>query len=217
MECLHCTRYHSKGLTFFISFNLLFFAWITTYQPVHIQLNAVFPKKPSLILLSRVISFLELLSPLTHLSSSISWCCTVAKSCLTLQFHGLQQTCPSPSPRVCPSSCPLNQWYYPTISSSVVPFSSCLQSFLASGSFPMSRLFVFFFLLLLLKKLILFIYFLLYNIVLFASRDQSIGALASASVLPMSSQGWFPFGLTSLISLLSSSLLLLTSVPDFRD
>ena len=141
MECLHCTRYYSKGLTFFISFNLLFFAWITTYQPVHIQLNAVFPKKPSLILLSRVISFLELLSPLTHLSSSISCCCAVAKSCLTLQFHRLQQTCPSPSPGICPSSCPLNQWYHPTISSSVVPFFSCLQSFPASGSFPISQFF----------------------------------------------------------------------------
>ena len=216
MECLHCTRYYSKGLTFFISFNLLFFAWITTYQPVHIQLNAIFPKKHSLILLSRVISFLELLSPLTHLSSSISCCCAVAKSCLTLQFHGLQQTCPSSSPGICPSSCPLNQWYHPTISSSVVPFSSCLQSFLAWGSFPMSWLFVVF-LLLLLKKLILFIYFLLYNIVLFSSLDQSNGSLASASVLPMSSQGWFPLGLTGLISLLASSLLLLTSVPDFRD
>ena len=59
--------------------------------------------------------------------------------------HGLQHTrlpCPSPAPGVCPSSCPLNQWCHPTISSSVIPLSSCLQSFPASGTFPMSQLFV---------------------------------------------------------------------------
>ena len=62
----------------------------------------------------------------------------------SLQPHGLQHTslpCLSPSPGVCPSSCPLNQWWYPTISSSLIPFSSCLYSFPASGSFPMSQLF----------------------------------------------------------------------------
>ena len=72
--------------------------------------------------------------------------------------------CPSPSPRVCSNSCPLRQWWHPTISSSVIPFSSCLQSFPASGSFPMSQF--------------------------FASGGQSIGA--SASVLLMNVQGWFP-------------------------
>ena len=92
-----------------------------------------------------------------------------------LQPHELQHArppCPSPSPRVCSNPCPLSQWCYPTISSSVVPFS-CLQSFPASGSFPMSQLFV--------------------------SGGQSIGVSASASVLPMNIQGWFPLGLTSLI------------------
>ena len=87
--------------------------------------------------------------------------------------HGLQHArfpCPSPSPRVCSNSCPLSQWYHPTISSSVIPFSSCLQSFPASGSFPMSWL--------------------------SASGGQSIGASASASVLPVNIQGWFPLGLT---------------------
>ena len=81
--------------------------------------------------------------------------------------------CPSLSPRVCSSLCPLNWWRHPTISSSAVPFSSCPQSFLASGSFPMSQL--------------------------FTSGDPSIRA--SASVLPMKIQGWFPLGLTGLISL----------------
>ena len=96
------------------------------------------------------------------------------------QPHGLQHArlpCPSLSPRVCSNSCPLSQWCHPTISSSVVPFSSCPQSFPASGSFPMSQL--------------------------FPSGGQSIGASASTSVLPMNIQGWFPLGWSGLISLLS--------------
>ena len=71
-------------------------------------------------------------------------CCSVSQSCLTLRSHGLQHARlpgPSPSPRVCSNSCPSTRWCHPTISSSVIPFSSCLQSFLASGSFPMSHLF----------------------------------------------------------------------------
>ena len=88
--------------------------------------------------------------------------------------------CPSLSPRVCSNSCPLNWWCHPTISSSVTPFSSCLQSFPASGSFPVSRL--------------------------FTSGGQSIGASASASVLPMNIQHWFLLGLTGLISFLSKGL-----------
>ena len=87
--------------------------------------------------------------------------------------------CPSPSPGVCSNSCPLSRWCHITISPSVVPFS-CLSSFLASGSFPMSRL--------------------------FASGGQSIGVSASASVLPMNIRGWFPLGLTGLIFLLFKGL-----------
>ena len=100
-----------------------------------------------------------------------------------LQPHGLQHTrlpCPSPSPRVCPNSCPLNWWCHPTISSSVALFSFCLQSYPGSGSFPVSWL--------------------------FASGSQKIGASASISVLPMNIQGWFPLRLTGLISLLSKGL-----------
>ena len=98
----------------------------------------------------------------------------------SLQPHGLQTAslpC-SPSSRACSNSCPLSQWCYPSISSSVVPFSSCLQSFPASGSFPMSWLFV--------------------------SGGQGIGALAS--IFPVDIQGWFSLGLTGLISLLSMGL-----------
>ena len=97
--------------------------------------------------------------------------------------HGLQHTrppCPSPTPRVYSNSCPLSQWCRPTISSSVVPFSSCLQSFPASRSFPMSQF--------------------------FESGGQSIGVSASASVLPMNVLDWFPLGWTGWISLLSKGL-----------
>ena len=70
-------------------------------------------------------------------------CCSAAKSCLTLWFHGLQHArlpCPTLSPAICSDSCPLSRWCLPTISSSVSPFPSCPQSFPASGSFPMSQL-----------------------------------------------------------------------------
>ena len=89
--------------------------------------------------------------------------------------HRLQHTrlpCPSPSPRACSNSCPLSQWCHPIISSSITPFPSCPQSFPASGSFPKNGL--------------------------FASGGQNVGA--AASVLPMNIQGWFPLGLTGLIS-----------------
>ena len=88
--------------------------------------------------------------------------------------------CPSPTPRACSHSSPSSQWYYPTISSSVIPFSYHLQSFPESGSFPMSQF--------------------------FPSGDQSIRVSDSASVLPMNIQDWFPLGLTGLISLLSKGL-----------
>ena len=101
----------------------------------------------------------------------------------SLRLHGLQHArlpCPSPSPGTCSNPCPSSQWCHPTISSSVVPFSSRLQSFLASGSFQMSQF--------------------------FASGSWSVVASASVSVLPMNIQDWFPLGLTGFISLLSTGL-----------
>ena len=97
--------------------------------------------------------------------------------------HGLQHArlpCPSPTPGACSNSCLLSPWCHPAISSSVVPFSSCLQSFPASGSFPISQF--------------------------FRLGGQSIGVSASASVLPMNIQEWFPLGLTGLIFLQSEGL-----------
>ena len=98
----------------------------------------------------------------------------------SLRPHELQHTrppCPSPTPGDYSNSCPLSRWCHPTISSSVVPFSSCPQSFPASGSFPMSQL--------------------------FAWGCQSIGVSASTSVLPKNTQDWSPLGWTSWISLQS--------------
>ena len=88
--------------------------------------------------------------------------------------------CPSPTPGVYPNGCPSSWWWHPTISSSVVPFSSCPQSFPASGSFPMSQLFTW--------------------------GGQSIGVSASASVLPINTQDWAPLGWTGWISLQSKGL-----------
>ena len=88
--------------------------------------------------------------------------------------------CPSPTPQVYPNPCPLSRWCHPTISSSVLPFSSCPQSFPTSGSFEMSQL--------------------------FASGGPSIGVSASTSVLPMNTQDWFPLGWTGWISLQSKGL-----------
>ena len=101
----------------------------------------------------------------------------------SLRPHGLQHArppCPSPTPGVYSNSCPLSRWCHPTISSSVIPFSSRPQSFRASGSFPMSQF--------------------------FASGGQSIGASASASVLPVTIQDSSPLGLTGWISLQSKGL-----------
>ena len=101
----------------------------------------------------------------------------------SLRPHGLQHTrlhCPTPTPRVYSNSCPLSRWCHPTISSSVVPFTSCLQSFPASGSFPVSQF--------------------------YTSGGQSTGVSAAASILPMNIQGWFPLEWTGWISLQSKGL-----------
>ena len=108
---------------------------------------------------------------------------SVAQLCPTLRPHGLQHSrlpCLSPTPGAYSDSCPLSQWCHATISPSVIPFSSCLQSSPASGSFPRSQR--------------------------FASGGQSIGASASASILPMNIQDWFPLGWTGWISLQSKGL-----------
>ena len=112
---------------------------------------------------------------------SVQFGCSVVSN--SLQPHGLQYArlpCPSPTPGTCSNSCSSSRWCHPTISSSVVPFSSCLQSFPETGSFPMSQF--------------------------FTSGGHSIGVSASASVFPMNIQDWFPLGWTSWISLQSKGL-----------
>ena len=120
--------------------------------------------------------------PITYfLSASVQFSCSVMSG--SLQPHELQHTrppCPSPTPGVHPNPYLSSQWCHPTISSSVVPFSSCPQSFPASGSFPMSQL--------------------------FASHGQSTGVSASTSVLPVNTQDWSPLGWTGWISLQSKGL-----------
>ena len=113
--------------------------------------------------------------------SSVQFSCSVLSD--SLWPHGLQHArlpCPSPTPRAYTNSCLLRRWCHPTISSSVGSFCSCLQSFPASGSFPMSQF--------------------------FASGGHSIGISASTSVLTMNIQDWFPLGWTGWISLLSKKL-----------
>ena len=116
-----------------------------------------------------------------HVYVSVQFSCSVMSN--SLWPHGLQHIrppCPSPTPRVYSNSCPSSLWCHPIISSSTVPFSSCFQSFRASGSFPVSQF--------------------------FASGGQNIGASASASVLPMNIQDLFPLGWTGWISLQSKGL-----------
>ena len=115
------------------------------------------------------------------------------QSCPTLWPHGLQPArppSPSPTPRVYSNSCPLSRWWRPTMSSSVIPFCSHLQSFPESGSFPMSQFFL--------------------------SAGQSIGVSASASVLPMNIQDWFPLGWTGWISLQSKGSQESSLTPQFK-
>ena len=115
-----------------------------------------------------------------RLGCSVQLSCSVVSNCF--QPHGLQHTrlpCPSPTPGAYSNSCSLSWWCYPTISSSVTPFS-CPQSLPASGSFPNSQI--------------------------FTSDGQSIGVSASASVLPMNIQDWFPLGWTGLIFAVQGTL-----------
>ena len=114
-------------------------------------------------------------------NSSVQFSCSVVSNSLRpLESQHPRPRCPSPTPGVHSDSRPSSRWCHPTISSSVIPYSSCLQSFPASGSFPVNQF--------------------------FASGGQSIGASASALVLPINIQDWFPLELTGLISLLSKWL-----------
>ena len=114
---------------------------------------------------------------------SVQFSCSMLFMSDYVHSYGLQHArlpCPSPTPGAYSNSCPSSWWCHPTISSSVIPFSSCLQSFPASVSFSKGQF--------------------------FASGGQSIGVSASALVLPMNIQDWFPLGLTGLVSLQSKGL-----------
>ena len=137
----------------------------------------IFSIKTITLHIARLVHSLSCSSKLSNLKGALFSHSFVSNS---WQPHGLQHSklsCPSLFPGVCSDSCPLSRWCHPTISSSVTSFSSCPQSFPASGSFPTTWL--------------------------FASGGQGIGALASASVLPMNIQDWFPLDWTDRISLQS--------------
>ena len=137
--------------------------------------KTIFPLPVHLFLASKLIH------PHACKNISVHFTCSVMSD--SLRPHGLQHTrvlCPSPTPRACSNSCPSSRWCHPIISSSVIPFSSHLQSFPASGSFSMSQL--------------------------FASGGQDIGVSASASAFPMNLWDWFPLGWTGLIALQSKGL-----------
>ena len=126
-----------------------------------------------------------------HQLSSVQFSHSVMSNSLRpYELQHARPPCPSPTPGVHSDLSPSSQWCHPAISSSVVPFFSCPQSFPASRSFPMSRL--------------------------FASGGQSIGDSASASVLPMNIQGWSPLGWTGLISLRSKGLQESSPIPQFK-
>ena len=115
-----------------------------------------------------------------HRFSSVQFSSVVSDSLRPHESQHARPPCPSPTPGVYSNSCPLSWWCHPTISSSVIPFSSCLQSFSASGSFPMHQF--------------------------FASGGLTIGVSSSASILLMNIQDWFPLGWTGWISLQSKEL-----------
>ena len=146
----HCTDYENH--------------WIRVYPYIGILCSC----------LSRYLQ--HILSEQNNKQNSVLLLFSCSVMSISLWPHGLHHArlpCPSQSPGACSHSCPSSWWCHPTISSSLIPFSSCLQSFPISGSFPVSQL--------------------------FTSDGQSIGASASASVLPMNIQDWFPLGWTSWI------------------
>ena len=128
---------------------------------------------------------------ITNFSRAVQFSCSVVSD--PLWPHALQHArhpCPSPTPGAYSNLCPSSQWCHPTISSSVIPFSSCPQSFPSSASFPMSQF--------------------------FKSGGQSIGVSASASVLPVNIQDWFPLGWTGLIYLQSKGSQESSPTPQFK-
>ena len=169
---------HLKGTTFNV--HILLHCWLRelvhNILPIHILVKFSIPIEKPLPGIPRIwgVQIETQHVKAAALEMLLLFSCPIISN--SLWPHGLQHArlpCPSPSRGACSNSRPLSQWYHPTISPSVVPFSPCLQSFPASGSFLMSQL--------------------------FTSGGQSIGASASASVLPVDIPDWFPLGLTGLI------------------
>ena len=167
MACIHASVYSQR----------MFLQEKTDESWWYFKLHYSYHPLPGSVVALKIIAFILG----TRVSSSVQFSDSVMSD--SLQPHGPQHTrlpCPSPTPEAYSNSCPSRRWCHPTISSSVVPFSSCLQCFPASGSFQMSQF--------------------------FTSGGQSIGVSTWASVLPMNIQDWFPLGWTGWISLQSKGL-----------
>ena len=152
-ELLFCQVKYSNGICLYYS---LVLSWLPSPFAHQMPFNICMVKVSNILMML----YLQICYP-----SSVQFSLSVVSD--SLRIHGLQHTripCPSPTPGACSNSCPSSWWFHPTISSSVVPFSSCLQSFPASGSFLVSQV--------------------------FASGGQSIEVSASKSVLPMNAQDW---------------------------
>ena len=175
--------YGSSNFSFLKTLHLVHCWW--EYKLVQSQQNSVNFWKGDEDVMEGMLAGSEVYGPILKLLASLKYSVQFSHSVVSdsLRPHELQHArpaCPSPAPAVYPNSCPLSQWCHRTISSSVVPFSSCLQSFSASGSFPMSQL--------------------------FAWGGQSIGISASTSVLPMNTQDWSPLRWTGWITLQAKGL-----------
>ena len=171
-------RWGATDTTYWTNTTTIFVCFLSSLN-LHFCLSKKLCKKGYDI--SNIRPFLSLKLGLPHCFPSVQFRrSVVSNSLLPHEPQHARPPCPSPTPRVYPNPCPLSRWCHPTISSSVFPFSSCLQSFPASGSFQMSQL--------------------------FASGGQSIGVSASAWVLPMNTQDWSALGWAGWISLQSKGL-----------
>ena len=188
--CIRWPKYWSFSVSSFNEYSWLISFKMDWFDQLAVQgaLKSLLQHHNSkgLILWRSTFFMAQLSHPYMSTGKTIQFSCSVVSNSLRLhEPPHARPPHPSPTPRVHPNPCPLSQWYHPTISSSVVPYSSCPQSFPASGSFQMSQL--------------------------FASGSQSIRVSALTSVLPVNIQDWSPLGQTGWISLqpkgLSQSLL----------
>ena len=181
--CIRCYIFHALSSTFIFFYHVSFLIFLS-FIILCINLDDLFLLIFTLVFLICCQTSAKILNPVIYLLS-VQFSSVASDSLWTHRLKHARPPCPSPTPRVYSNSHPQSRWCHPTISSSVVPFSSCPQSLPASGSFQISQL--------------------------FASGGQTIGISASPSVLSMNIQDWFPLEWTGWISLLSKGLKILSN------